>query len=75
MISRRQLFDFVCRHGGVTKVKDDDVVMFTEASSKLRQARLTAVDTGDAVRLFLSKLRHKWGGSYMILVISLQRHE
>ena len=71
MIWRRQLFDFACMHGGVTKVKDDDVVMFTES---FLQARLIVVYIGDAVRLFLSKLRSKWGGSCRILANFSQRH-
>ena len=42
MIWRRQLFDFACRHDGVTKVKDDYVVMLIEASLQ--------VEASEAVR-------------------------
>ena len=49
MISRRQLLDFACSHGGVTKVKDDDEVMFTEASSQVVANKANLGQSGNAV--------------------------
>ena len=67
MISRRQLFDFACGHSGVTKVKDDDVVMFIEACL---QVEASEADRGRYRRCslpFSSKLRRKSDGSCSIL--------
>ena len=67
MISRRQLFDFACGHSGVTKVKDDDVVMFIEACLWVEASE---ADRGRYRRCslpFSSKLRRKSDGSCSIL--------
>ena len=55
MSSCRQLLNSACSHGGVTKVKDDDEVMFTKASSQVVANKANLGQSGDAVCPSLSK--------------------
>ena len=52
--SRHQLFCFACGHGGVTNVKDDDVVMFNEVPPEVEASETDRGRYHDAFRHFLA---------------------